>query len=164
MSLREVARRAGVSHTAAAHHFGDKAGLLTALAAEGHGLLAESLLAAWPSGFLEVGVAYVRFAVTHPAHFEVMFQPRLLRVDDPALVAARKASRDALYGTADGQPVVRDVEAVQRGVAAWAIVHGVATLWLNGVLPPELGDDPEAIARTIAMQLRVPSRRSRAAR
>src|SRR5688572_22189691 len=99
MSLRDVARRAGVSHAAPAHHFGDKAGLLSALAAEGfRGLAAELGRAAATGSFLEVGVAYVRFAVAHPAHFAVMFRPDLLHPDDPELVAARAASSAALYG------------------------------------------------------------------
>src|SRR5215210_1552970 len=70
VSLRDLARRAGVSHAAPAHHFGDKAGLLTAVAAQGYQLLADTLTAARQrSGdFLEVGVAYVRFAVDHRAH------------------------------------------------------------------------------------------------
>jgi hypothetical protein len=43
-------------------------------------------------------------------------------------------------------------------VAAWSIVHGLATLWLNGNLPAELGDDPEEVARTVAAHLRAPKR------
>ena len=75
MSLREVARRAGVTHAAAAYHFGDKAGLFTAIAAQGYHELGEALREAAEArrGFLEVGVAYVRFAVSHRAHFEVMY-------------------------------------------------------------------------------------------
>ena len=66
--MRELARRAGVSHTAPAHHFGDKTGLLTAIATEGNQLLGEALRNAREAGgFLEVGLAYVRFAVEHPA-------------------------------------------------------------------------------------------------
>ncbi|HEV7962299.1 MAG TPA: helix-turn-helix domain-containing protein, partial [Actinoplanes sp.] len=79
LSLRDLARRAGVSHAAPTHHFGDKAGLLTALATEGYGLLVAELAEEWAAthSFLEQGVAYVRFAIRHRAHFEVMFRPDL---------------------------------------------------------------------------------------
>jgi len=153
LSLRDLARRAGVSHAAPAHHFGDKAGLLTAVAAQGYQLLADTLTAARQrSGdFLEVGVAYVRFAVDHRAHFEVMFRPDLYRPDDPEVATARQRAADALYGG------VRSVAATGRGpdiplagVAAWSLVHGFATLWLNHALPTTLGDDPETAARAVA--------------
>jgi AcrR family transcriptional regulator len=92
LSLRDLARRAGVSHAAPAHHFGDKAGLLTALAAEGYEVLADALADARErtGSLLEIGVAYVRFAVEHRAHFEVMFRPDLYRADDPDLARARR--------------------------------------------------------------------------
>ena len=151
MSLRAVARRAGVSHAAAAYHFGDRKGLLTAIAAEGFGLVADALREAQQTtgSFLEVGVAYVRFAITHRAHFEVMYRPELYHRDDAALVRARVAAGALLYGSE-----VPDAERLAEGVAAWSIVHGVATLWLNGNLPPQLGDDPEEITRVVAAHLR----------
>lgn len=151
-SLRDLARRIGVSHAAPAHHFGDKTGLLTALAVEGYRLLADAQLAVWTEtgDFLEVGVAYVHFARTHPAHFEVMYRPELLRADDPELQAARARSGSFLYGPA-GTMVEGD--ALSAGVAGWALVHGIVALWVNGNLPPELGDDPEAIARLAGRHL-----------
>jgi AcrR family transcriptional regulator len=153
VSLRDLARRAGVSHAAPAHHFGDKAGLLTALAAEGYGLLADALADAQvrTQDFLEVGVAYVRFAVDHRAHFEVMFRPDLYHPDDPAVRAARERASNALSGGIGSLPSERaGPDARIAGVAAWSLVHGFATLWLNGALPPELGDDPETLARAVA--------------
>jgi AcrR family transcriptional regulator len=155
VSLRDLARRAGVSHAAPAHHFGDKAGLLTALAADGFRRLAATLRRAYQetSSFLEVGVAYVGFAVTHRAHFEVMFRPELYRTDDPELVRAREQARSMLYPPAAGLAGEPGGDATAAGVAAWSLVHGLATLWLNHNLPPELGDDPERLTREVARHL-----------
>ena len=151
MSMREVARRAGVTHAAATYHFGDKAGLLTALAVDGYRLLGDALREAHESrSFLELGVAYVRFAVTHRAHFEVMFRPELYHRDDEELRTAKTITAALLYGTEHASD-----EQLETGVAGWAIVHGIATLWLNGNLPERLGDDPEEITRAVASNLRV---------
>lgn len=154
LSLRELARRVGVSHAAPAHHFGDKTGLLTALAAEGFEMLAERLGQAREvtGSFLEEGVAYVRFAIDHPAHFEVMFRPELHRLDDARLVAAKQAARDQLYPAAAEAAGV-DPSSRWAGLAAWSLVHGLATLWLNNALPAELGEDAEAVTRLVASHL-----------
>jgi AcrR family transcriptional regulator len=160
LSLRDLARRAGVSHAAPAHHFRDKADLLTAIATDGFLKLAAALRAAQPAGLLEVGVAYVRFALEQRAYFEVMYRPDLYHRDDPALVAARQETGRSLYplaaqasGTEPNSP-----EALSAAVAAWSLVHGLATLWLTGNLPPALGDDPEVVARAVAAHLFTPRR------
>ena len=156
VSLRDLARRTGVSHAAPAHHFGDKAGLLTAVATDGFRRLATTLRDTYQAtgSFLEVGVAYVRFAVTHRAHFEVMFRPELYRTDDPELVRARDAAKTLLYPPAAEAATSPDAGGdVRAGVAAWSLVHGLATLWLNHNLPPQLGDDPEQITRQVARYL-----------
>jgi AcrR family transcriptional regulator len=149
LSLRELARRAGVSHAAPIHHFGDKAGVLTALAAEGYELLANALAAAGDD-FVEAGVAYVRFAVTHKAHFEVMFRPDTYHRDDPAVTAARERAGQALAAGVHTRTARTGRQAQLTGIAAWSLMHGFATLWLTGGLPESLGEDLNAAARGVA--------------
>ena len=90
-SLREVARRAGVSHTAPAHHFGDMKGLLTSVAEEGFAALHVASLAAIdgiddPADQLTaLGRSYVSMATTHRGHCEVMFRTDIIDTDDPEL-------------------------------------------------------------------------------
>jgi hypothetical protein len=81
-----------------------------------------------------------------------MFRPELYRTDDPELVRAREAARSLLYPPAAAASGP-DHDAVAAAVAAWSLMHGLATLWLNKNLPPQLGDDPEQIAREIAHYL-----------
>jgi AcrR family transcriptional regulator len=156
LSLRDLARRAGVSHAAPTHHFRDKKGLLTALAAEGFGQLAAALIEtrAATESFLELGVTYVRFAITHRAHFEVMWRPDLYHEDDAELVEARERAGGALYaGVADlPDGTAGDDGSVQEaGLAAWSIAHGFATLWLSGAIPRD--GDPDEAARAVLRQL-----------
>ncbi|MDQ0868297.1 AcrR family transcriptional regulator [Arthrobacter sp. V1I9] len=156
LSLRDLARRAGVSHAAPAHHFRDKAGLLTAVAVQGFGLLADALAEAQQQtgDFLEVGVAYVGFAVGHPAHFAVMFRPELYRADDPELIAAKALAGESLrqgvapFAASESGPASQDA-----ALAAWSLVHGFATLWLSGNLPAGLPADPREAARHVASVL-----------
>ena len=142
LSLRELARAAGVSHAAPAHHFTDRRGLFTALAAEGLGMLAESLTAARPD-FLNAALAYVRFAIGHPGHYEVMFDKSLYDAGDPDLVAAETAAGAELaagVGTLDDPRAKDDPQAA--ALAAWSLVHGFSLLWLNKAID----DDADAMA------------------
>ncbi|WP_026928081.1 TetR/AcrR family transcriptional regulator [Granulicoccus phenolivorans] len=150
VSLRNLARRVGVSHAAPAHHFGDLAGLMTALATEGYARLADAVEAVSPVHDLqEAGVAYVSFALAERARFEVMFRPELLHRDDPALQAAQARAMETLRAAvAEWSRAYGGDEEATR-VAAWSLVHGFATLWLQGVVPAGLGTDPSAAARAV---------------
>ncbi len=155
MTMRHLARRVGVSHAAPAHHFGDKAGLLTALAIEAFDRLTDQLLAVEPTDDLvESGVAYVRFALDHPAHFAVMFRPEQHRAGDTDLQAAQHRTWVALERAVGNSPETeRAMDETHTTVAAWSLVHGFAALWLQNVMPEQIGEDPEAAARRIASGL-----------
>jgi AcrR family transcriptional regulator len=121
LSMRDLARRAGVSHTAPTHHFRDKAGLLTALAIEGFEQLAKALATSRlaSNSIVEMGVTYIRFAVTRRAMFEVMFRTDLYHRDDPDLLAARAKAADMLYAAVldlpDAKPAPSDGEPAPPG-------------------------------------------------
>ncbi|MEW2315648.1 TetR/AcrR family transcriptional regulator [Streptomyces bauhiniae] len=153
LSLRDLARRAGVSHAAPAHHFKDRTGLLTAIAAEGFGLLADVLREA--PGLREAGVRYVRFAREHPAHFQVMFSPELLRAEDLELTTARALAGDALAQAVTAvDPGDRGPDARLAGMAAWSLAHGYATLLLGHNLDNQMGkQDPEDTFRALTAML-----------
>jgi AcrR family transcriptional regulator len=145
LSMREIARRAEVSHAAPAHHFGDKAGIFTAIAIEGYRLMREAIarVAVGEDALVRGGLEYVGFALTHRAHFEVMFRPDLYRADDPELVAARDAGFDVMFRAVEAalggsQPA----DVLATALAAWSQAHGFAVLWVNGNLPSALTDDP----------------------
>lgn len=164
LSLRALAREAGVSHTAPRHHFGDKRGLLTALATVGYGLLADDLLATGDD-FLEMGVAYVRFALKRPGHFAVMYRPDLVDESDPDLQSARARTREALIAGAatlsrnTAAPEIAGASPVlpPRALLAWSAAHGLANLALAGTLS-KMGqgagvDELSATARKALNQL-----------
>jgi AcrR family transcriptional regulator len=156
VSLRDVARRAGVSHAAPTHHFRDKAGLLTALAAEGWSLLADALgeTAGAGRGFAELGVTYVLFATSHPAHFAVMRAPGLARRDDPELAAAQQRAGAHLQAGAAHHDRGAAGEQATTSLAAWSLVHGLSALLVEGAVTPEPGTDVATLARSVTRRLR----------
>jgi AcrR family transcriptional regulator len=152
VSLREAARRAGVSHAAPAHHFGNKRGLLTAFAAEGFERLSHAIRdelttrppASGPSHLAALGRAYVRFAVAHPEHFSVMFRQDLVDPADPLFTAGSDAAWGALHGAVArciDEGVVAPQDATIVATAAWSLVHGLADLCNGGRLQPRLDRD-----------------------
>lgn len=154
VSLRRVARAAGVSPGAPYHHFPDRAALLTALSDEGFRRLADTLTEAHsaaptPAEALEAILnTYVDFARTNPAYFRLMFRPELT------------TSHKSEYGTEAGtaafavlaDTVAECVPAAERQVVTitmWSLVHGFASLWLDGQLDMHT-DDPAGLARQVA--------------
>lgn len=149
LSMREIARRAGVSHAAPAHHFGDKRGIFTAIATEGFALMRAQTAAYLdgPNALLLGGIAYVGFAATHPGHFEVMFRPDLYDTENIDLVAARDQAFAVLFQAVEqGLGPDQTDKLIGTSLAAWSVVHGFASLWQTGNLDPELTANPDALA------------------
>ncbi len=146
-SLRETARRAGVSPAAPAHHFGDSRGLLTAIAAAAFVELADALETADASGSREEriaaqGMAYVRFALARPARFDLMWRKALLDGEDPALAAAGDRAFAVLDRAVRGENAQLSGPADPRlapSIAAWSVVHGFARLAIDGVFGTDEG-------------------------
>ncbi len=161
LTMRAVARAARVSHMAAYHHFADKAALVAAVAEEGFRALRREMLeriARFPDDprarLRESGVAYVVFAVKNPNLFRVMFGPGT--ADDsrhPGLAEASAAAFDELLGLVRGSQeskTMSDDATRQIGVTAWALVHGLAILCIDGQLGPEAAG-PEGAERLAYM-------------
>jgi AcrR family transcriptional regulator len=150
VSLRELARAAGVSHAAPAHHFNDRRGLFTALATQGWRLLAEALADARPD-FLDAASAYVGFALEHPGHYEVMFDKSLIDEANPQLADAKAAAGAELSrGVATLTDARSKSDPEGAALAAWSLVHGFIMLWLNDLIATE-GDPLTQIERAAQM-------------
>ncbi len=167
-SLRAAARRAGVSPSAPAHHFGDAAGLLTEVAARGFEELARDLREAEERGgadpaalLRELGRAYVAFALQHPARVRLMFRrdmcdpqaERLKQAADEAYALLENAVR-AFCGIAPEEAC--DPRTMGMILAAWSMVHGFAQLALDGaldVVAGEMGDLDTILSQMLSAML-----------
>lgn len=153
LTLREVARRVGVTQAAPYHHFADKEALLAVLAEDGFvGLLgamerARDAAGKKPAARLRaIGTAYVLFAVEHAAHFQIMFVHLVDIPRYPSLhSAADRAFRSLVEGIVAGQGagVVREGDPFELAILAWSTVHGLAMLWIEGALPGPASPDLE---------------------
>lgn len=153
LSLRAVARRAGVSATAPYRHYADREALVSAVAAEGYRELAEHLAEAHPAPstpdeLAAVAVAYVQFALDHPALFRAMFAEPC----DPAS-EERVAATNAIHEYV--RTIVRatfpGVDAEALSTTVWALVHGLAFLHLDGKLD---SSTPEAVTAQVTAAVR----------
>lgn len=145
LSLRQVARRIGVSHNAPYRHFEDKEALLAALAEEGFLALQAAMETArqpFPPGTSQrlaaIGKAYVRFAIANPAHYRLMFSDyRCDFSQNSALAVAARGSFQVLVSTIlEGQEagLFRPAEPLDMARVAWSLVHGQSMLALDGKL------------------------------
>jgi len=140
LTIRALARRLGVSHAAPGHHFPDKVALLAGVAAEGYRRFGGALQAAAdrapaPAARMRaIGLAYVRFALDHPATFRVMFGRELAdcAAQPPELQEASAAAYAILQRTSEA--VAGAPGAELQAFAGWALVHGAAVLYLDGAL------------------------------
>ncbi len=160
LSLRRLARRAGVSRAAPYHHFPDKDSLLAAVAREGFVQLGEAQGAlprdVAPAEHLRaMATTYVRFACAHAAHYRVMFgvPPSSLRnsPEGPALYQAARARFDALVDALAGlDPNAARDELRRRAVVAWSLAHGAVQIAIDGLLHGlDVGLDVEALAERV---------------
>jgi AcrR family transcriptional regulator len=158
LTLRAVAREAGVSHAAPTHHFGDLTGLLSELAAIGFRRFNAAMIAASNSETLPVmkamarAKAYVAYAQARPGMYGLMFRTERLDMSRPSLHEAAGASFEGLasaVGAGRNEKLTGDaLEALTLDQAAaiaraWSLVHGFTTLLLDGRLQDILHRLPE---------------------
>jgi AcrR family transcriptional regulator len=164
LSLREVARQVGVSHAAPYRHFQDKEDLLAAVGEQGFIGLTQAMesgiaqSAADPLVRLKAtGVAYVQFAVTHPAHYRVMFGSfSAEQLPHPNRAQAGWQSFQVLLNSIEaGQQagVLRGKDPMQLAWVAWATVHGLALLLIDQRLPVTQPEAMTALAEFVTQTL-----------
>jgi AcrR family transcriptional regulator len=167
IGLREIARRAGVSHGAPQRHFPTLGGLLAAVAADGFRDLYASVDAAVRSqpgddalGRLRAAAhGYVDFARTHPGVFALMFRRDLCDVSDPDYLTTGGIAFGqlvALVADAQAAGFRPDVPAPELAGVVWATVHGLASLHLHDALVPTTGQADLDVLVDLATSLMIP--------
>lgn len=162
VSLRRVAREAGVSSGAPYHHFADRSALLMAISVRGYELLGQRLQVARthaPTAVRALGElveAYVGFARDHPAYLQVMLRPELSRPEDhPEGATAGEVALRVLTETVEECQREGTAPPGDPGPLAamiWALATGIVTLWLDGPLEARcesLGTTPEVLTAQI---------------
>lgn len=151
LSLREVARRAGVSHATPGHHFGDKEGMLAAFAERGFERLGRAF-AEGGDGVLD-GRVYVAFALENRPYFEVMFRSGLDKGRYPGLAESSGATFAALV---DAVSQMQEAGAIKSGnpqilaLHLWSLVHGLASLLVDDQIDAaEIGIDTDRLIEAV---------------
>lgn len=143
LSIREVAKKAGVSHAAPYRHFKDKDDLLSAVAVEGFEMVIKDTMDRFEKNsdnpierFRQSGLAYIDFAAAHPSHYRVMFSSSEQNLSDNVDTHAREAFMILYSSIAECQKkkLVKDHDTFELAITAWSLVHGYAMLVLEGFI------------------------------
>ena len=141
-TLRSVAKRAGVSTAAPYHHFKNKAALLEAMATQGWHIMAAEFQTAYAAEdapvakLIATGAAYITFALEHTAYFRVMSRPDLYCTEEgmdhsmtgvDVFEMLNAAVINCYPGKDSDDPFIKE-----KVLNAWVMVHGFATLWIDG--------------------------------
>jgi len=157
LTLRAVAREAGVSHAAPTHHFGDLTGLVSELAAIGFRQFSAAMASACDSSMPPMeqarirAHAYVHYAQAHPGLYGLMFRTERLDMSRPSLHEAANASFAGFAGTIGAsrhEPISAQALTLDQGAAlvrAWSLVHGFTMLLLDDRLSDVLRRLPEGV-------------------
>lgn len=151
-SMREVARRAGVSHQAPYHHFPDREAIMAAIVAEGFTALRADLVEAGGAvadprqRLTALGKTYVAFALRQPAHFKLMFRSEWVKAEkhEEAKACAEGAFEVLAHAIADVARLEGREPEQTSLLMAWSMAHGLATLMLEGKFEKVCGIDPAA--------------------
>lgn len=166
LSLRKIAKRAGVSHAAPYRHFKDKNAILAAVAKEGFDMMlktTEERIARSQGNELDhfaiSGLSYIDFAVNYPAHYRVMFGTRLENSyfsDEfkPESIPVFKLLRDIII-SCQKKKLLKPGDPHEMAMAAWSIVHGFAMLRIDHHIPDQASDEKKIreLQRTVVLTL-----------
>jgi AcrR family transcriptional regulator len=162
LSLRKVAKRVGVSHTAPYNHFADKQALLAAISTAGHEQLYQTLLSTFeeskkscPNIIIEIAWAYLQFALTDPGRFKLMFSGALEEeMDHPKFIAISTkniALLEEIIVHCQNKGQLKEAELEITVIKLWSSVHGFTNLILEEQFPPEYmqGQDLKNLLRAV---------------
>lgn len=165
LTLREIAKRANVSHSAPYRHFKDKEAILFAVAKEGFDMLVRETRTRFenfsddPLGqFLESGMTYIDFAIRQPSHFRVMFGLGESSSEiPPDLAESSKQSFMILYESivhCQEKGIIKPGDPLEFSISAWSIVHGYAMLHLEGYIGKKYAEQNDhQLKKNIAIHL-----------
>lgn len=165
LSMRAVARQAGVSHQAPYHYFPDRESILAEIVKTGFSTLhryeAEALETCTDpiQRVVEIGCAYVRFALDHKALFQLMFRKELVDLENfEEARATAMLTFELPHSVVAAAHQKTPEDSTVEMLACWSMAHGLATLMLEGKMPEALGEtreEQEACARAV-LSLRAP--------